>query len=186
VVGLITLKAMGAEGIGLAQASSRVRPEVERLANASGTTLAPAPSVTPGAATPRPAATPGTSQATTTYLAQTRIAVDSSDFILGYLQGRAREPAPRDPLWQANVAQGLQNLKVNNTAVRNLTPPPCLTAYHDLLLQAGRESDAGADQLFAAINAVDSAAMARAATRFEMARSLLTQARAAIPAPLSC
>lgn len=177
VVGLITLKAFGAEGIGLAQTSNRVRAEVERLAGPAATTpVTRTPVAVPTAA--RPASTPSAmSQATITYLAQTRIAIDSSDFILNYLQGRAREPAPRDPLWQANVAQGLQNLRANNMALRNLTPPVCLVAYHEALMQSTRESDAAVEQFLAAVNAVDTAAMARVASRFETARTMLENAR---------
>jgi S1-C subfamily serine protease len=177
VVGLITLKAFGAEGIGLAQTSNRVRAEVERLAGPAAAAPA-ARTPVPIPTVPRAAAPPSApSQATVTYLAQTRIAIDSSDFILTYLQGRAREPAPRDPLWQANVALALQNLKANNIAVRNLNPPNCLAGYHDLLLQAARESDTAVDQFYAAVAAVDTAAMARVAIRFETARSMLETAR---------
>jgi hypothetical protein len=186
VVGLITLKAIGAEGIGLAQASAKVRPEVERIAGASltapaaRTPVAAAPLVTP----PRPSTTP--SAATATYMAQTRIATDSSDFILGYLQARAREPSPRDPLWQANVAQAIQNLKATNAALRNLQPPSCLTSFHEQLLQSTRESEAAAEQLVAAVAAVDNAAMARAATRFETAKNLMLAARTSAPTSPPC
>ena len=113
--------------------------------------------------------------------------MESSDFIFTYLQARAREPSPRDPLWQANVGQGLQNLKANNAALRNLTPPGCLTAYHDLLLQSTRESDAAVDQFLAAIAAVDMSAMARVATRFDTARTMLDTARRnVIATPPAC
>jgi hypothetical protein len=189
VVGLITLKALGAEGIGLAQAASKVRPEVERLGGA--TPSAPA-SRTPVAGTPvitqpRPATSVTPSIAALAYLAQTRIASDNSDFLLGYLQARAREPSPRDPLWQANVAQALQNLWATNAALRNLVPPPCLVSYQELLMQSVREGDAAAEQLHSAIAAVDTAAMGRAATRFETAKALLTQARiVAATTPPSC
>jgi len=194
VVGMITLKALSAEGIGLAQASSRVRAEVERMGGGSVTAATPAPAPRtptvplPGATPPRTPATPGaTSLATATYLGQARIAAESSDFIFGYLQARAREPSPRDPLWQANVAQGMQNLKANSTAIRNLSPPPCLTAYHDLLQQTMRESDAAVDQLLAAIAAVDTAAMQRVATRFDTAKTMLNQARSSLIAnPPNC
>src|SRR5687767_12963070 len=88
VVGLITLKATGSEGVGLAQASSKVRAEVERLGGPSGvvpasrTPIAGAPPVTP----PRVPSTPAPSSAATNiYLSQAKLASDSSDFILAYL-----------------------------------------------------------------------------------------------------
>jgi hypothetical protein len=84
------------------------------------------------------------------------------------------------------VAQGIQNLKANNSALRNLQPPSCLSAYQDLLLQSAREGEAGAEQFLAAIAAVDASAMGRAATRFETARAMLTQARALLAPPPSC
>jgi S1-C subfamily serine protease len=182
VVGLITLKAVGAEGIGLAQTSAKVRAEVERLGgpSASAAPAARTPTVLtpPASTTPRPASTPAvSSQTTAIYLSQAKLATESSDFILSYLAARAREPSPRDPLWQANVGQGLQNLKANNAALRNLTPPSCLAAYHDLLLQESRESDAAVDQLLAAVSAIDTAAMGRVATRFDAARMMLENAR---------
>jgi S1-C subfamily serine protease len=192
VVGLITLKAIGSEGIGLAQTSTRVRAEVERLggpgASATPATLRTPVAVTPPSGAPRPPASPVvSSQATNIYLAQARIAAESSDFLLVYLAARAREPSPRDPLWQANVGQGLQNLKANNASLRNLTPPSCLIGYQDLLLQSTRESDAAVDQLFGAVAAVDMAAMGRVATRFDTARMMLENARRSLAAnPSSC
>ena len=85
-------------------------------------------------------------------------------------------------MWQANVGQGLQNLKANSAAIRNLTPPACLAGYQDLLLQAARESDAAVDQFFAAVAAVDTAAMGRVATRFETTKTMLDQARRSLAA----
>jgi len=191
VVGLITLKAVGAEGIGLAQTSAKVRAEVERLGGPSVTAPAsrtPLAGATPVPTPPRVQSTPGiNSAATSTYLSQAKIATDSSEFILGYLQARAREPSPRDPLWQTNVGQGLQNLKANSAAIRNLAPPSCLAAYQDVLLQATRESDAAVEQFLTAIATVDTSAMGRVATRFETARTMFDTARRNLVAtPISC
>ena len=69
----------------------------------------------------------------------------------------------------------------------DLSPTSCLMAYHDLLQQTMRESDAAVDQFFAAISAVDTAAMQRVATRFETAKTLLNQARSSLVAnPPAC
>jgi putative serine protease PepD len=186
VVGVITLKAREAEGIGLAQASARVRPEVERMQGPVGATTPATRTPVTGptlALTPVPQGTPGrVSPQTTLYLSQAGRVLENSEFLFGYLTARARDPNLRDQLWQANVALGSQNLKANSSALRNLTPPGCLTAHHDFVLQGARESDTGVDQLIAAITAGDTAGMLRAVSRFDAAKGYFEQARQQIRA----
>ena len=85
------------------------------------------------------------------------------------------------------LADAVTRIGGRHVAVRNLTPPSCLGAYHDMLLQQARESDAAIDQLLAAVSAVDTPAMGRAATRFDAARTMLENApRILVSAPPTC
>jgi S1-C subfamily serine protease len=151
VVGIVTFKAKEAEGIGLAQTSNQVRPEVEKLS--SQPISNPLPN-TPQIERPK-TPTPQVGLPVRTYLTEVERIISNSESQIEYLINHVKNRRPNDVLWQTNANKAVENLRTNTANARQLVPPPCLASAHASTLIAMDQLDAAVALFTSAVSSRD-------------------------------